>query len=222
MDDNSHTRVSTSGGATDEGKPVKAWIHIERRMGRPVEGEAVNILFGNQMLVGREKSCEIFLQDDRVSRKHAILKIDPDAARLSDLGSTNGTTRNDEPVTEEIIVETGDLVSFGNARTYEVRIVEKDGIITSTRLASGKDAYLLVPQEFFIGSGGEGQEVDLKIYDPAMLPCHARVEYFTGRTFIVSMDPDKPVLVNSNPVREIEVRKNYMVEIGDTMLRFEF
>ncbi len=222
MSDLNHTRVSTNGGAIDSGKPVVARMHIERRMGKSVEGEMITILFGNQMLVGREKSCDIYIPDDRISRKHAQIRIDPDAVRLSDLGSTNGTTRNDEPVTEEIIIESGDLVDIGHARTYEARIVTRDGEISSVRLASGNDAFLLVPQEFIVGFAGPGSDdVDFKLYDPKISKKHARLEYFTGMTFIVSLDEDNLVLVDSKPVKELELRDNYLVEFGDTLVRFE-
>jgi pSer/pThr/pTyr-binding forkhead associated (FHA) protein len=222
MAGNEHTRFSTGGPAPDDGRPVSARLTIDRRMGRPVQGESITILFGSQMLVGRDRTCEIFVNDDRISRKHAIIRIDHDTVRLSDLGSTNGTTRNSEPVTDEIIVESGDRICMGRAITYEVRTVIRDGAIGSVRLASGADGYLLAPQELIIGfADPKNDDVDLKLYDPSILPRHARIEFFTGMTFIVSLDPDKPVVVNSSPVREIEIRNSYLIEIGDTLLRWE-
>lgn len=221
--DNSHTRVTTAGPAVpDHAKSLKARLVFERRMGRTIEGEMMHLLFGNQLLVGRDKTCEIPIIDDRISRKHVLIRIDPDAVRLSDLGSTNGSTRNQEQITEEIILDSGDLVTFGQAKTFETRITEREGIITSVRLASGAEAYLLIPQEFIIGFADPAAAgVDLKIYDPAIIPRHARIEFFAGQTFIISLDPDRPVIVNGAPAREIEIRNNYLIEIGDTLLRFE-
>ena len=192
-------------------------------MGRTIDGETINILFGAQMLVGRDKSSDICVPDDRISRKHALIRIDQDAVRLADLGSTNGTTRNNEPVTDEIILESGDLVCLGQGKTFETRVVEREAMITSVRLASGHEAYLLVSQEFVIGHADSemANQVDLKLYDPAIIPMHARIEFFAGQTFIVSLDPSRPVIVNSNPVRELEIRNNYLIEVGDTLLRFE-
>jgi len=217
------TRVNTGGkGVPPETRPLRAVLFIERRMGRQVEGEKINLLFGPQMLIGRDLSSDIMIDDDRVSRKHAVVRIEDDAARLSDLGSTNGTSRNGEDLADEIILESGDALCFGKARTFEVRVVEREGVITSVRLASGADAYLLVPQEIVIGFADPDDEtVDLKIYDPEILPRHARIEFFAGQTFVVSHDPAKQVLVNSKPVREMEIRNNYLIEIGDTLLRFE-
>ena len=223
MADNSHTRVTTAGPAVPEhAKSLKARLVFERRMRRTIEGEMMHLLFGNQLLVGRDKTCEIPIIDDRISRKHVLIRIDPDAVRLSDLGSTNGSTRNQEQITEEIILDSGDIVTFGQAKTFETRITERDRIITSVRLASGPEAYLLVPQEFIIGfADPAAADVDLKIYDPAIIPKHARIEFFAGQTFIISLDPDRPVIVNGAPARELEIRNNYLIEIGDTLLRFE-
>ncbi len=223
MPDNDKTRVSAGGAPPpEEGKSLAARLSIERRMGKSVNGEVMNLLFGSQLLVGRDNSCEITLPDDRISRKHVLIRIDPDAVRLSDLGSTNGTTRNGEQVNEEIIVESGDVVCMGQSQTFQIRIVEREGMVTSVRMASGDRAYLLIPQEILIGcSDSQNEDVDFMVYDPAILPRHARIEYFTGQIFIISLDESKPAIVNSNPVREAELRTNHMIELGDTLMRFE-
>jgi len=222
MPDNDQTRISTHGGGTGEGKPIRARLCFERRMGRAVNGEQFNLLFGSQMLIGRDKAADITIVDDRISRKHALIRIDPDAVRVSDVGSTNGTRRNGEPVTEEIILQNGDRVCLGEARTFETRIVEREGIITSVRLASGNQGFLLAPREVLIGHASPPDpELDLMIYDPKLRPRHASIEFFTGQIFINTLDPARPVIVNSSPVRELELRNGFLIELGDTLLRFE-
>jgi len=222
----SRSEASTliSGGMLEkQPSTIIARIVVERRMGRTVEGEMINILFGTRMLVGRDTSCDMFLPDESVSRKHALIRIEQEVVRMVDLGSTNGTTRNNEPVTEEIILETGDMVGLGQGRTFEVKIVERDAVVTSVRFVSGRDAYLLVPQEFIVGHAQleTANQVDVKLYDPSILPMQARIEFFAGKTFIISLDPSRPVIVNSHPVDELEIMNNYMIEVGDTLLRFE-
>jgi len=222
MTGNDSTRISTQGPVADDGRALAAHITIERRMGRPVQGEELRLLFGNQMMAGRDKTCDICIPDDRISRKHALIRIDADAVRMADLGSTNGSSRNGERVNDEIIIETGDRIQLGQAITYDVRIVERNGAIASVRLASGAAGYLLAPQDLVIGfADPKNTDVDLKIYDPSILPRHARIEFFSGKTFILSLEPDKPVVVNSAPVREIELRNNFLIEIGNTLIRWE-
>ncbi len=222
MPGSNYTRVSTGGAPTDEGRPFRAALYIEKRMGHKVSEEQIILLFGTQMLMGRDPSCDIVVDDDRISRKHALIKIEHEAVRLADLGSTNGTTRNNEPLTEEIILLSGDKLCLGQGKTFDARIVEREAAVTSVRLASGADAFLLTPQEFIIGAADPpSDDVDLMIYDPAILQRHARIEFFAGQTFIVSLDQSRPVVVNTKPVREMEIRNNYFIEIGDTLLRYE-
>jgi FHA domain len=63
--------------------------------------------------VGRSSSCDIRLPDSRVSRRHARLCVEHDTVLLDDLGSTNGTAVNGQPLRGTVQLHEGDLVSFG-------------------------------------------------------------------------------------------------------------
>jgi len=216
------TRVTTTGGGTTDRQTLRVRLVFEVRAGTQVQNEALNLLFGNQMLVGRDPTCDIPIIDNRISRKHALLRIDPDAVRLTDLGSTNGTIRNGEPVTEEIIIMNRDRIDFGGVRTFETRMIERDGHFTSIRLAWGTEAYLLAPAEVLIGRADpQNRACDLLIYDPALELRHARFEHFYGNTFVVSLDEKNPVKVNGKPVKELEIHSGQLLELGKTLLRYE-
>jgi len=61
------------------------------------------VIFPNEpirVLVGKGPACALRLTDPRVSRRHAALDVTPRGLRLTDLGSTNGTTVNGIEVTE--------------------------------------------------------------------------------------------------------------------------
>jgi pSer/pThr/pTyr-binding forkhead associated (FHA) protein len=49
-----------------------------------------------------------------VSRSHASIVVDGHVVRLTDLGSKNGTTVNNEPMTMEVLLRDGDRVGFGS------------------------------------------------------------------------------------------------------------
>lgn len=216
------TRVSTTVGGGAERHTLRARLVFEVRAGVPVQGEALNLLFGAQMLIGRDESCEIPVLDNRISRKHALIRIDPDAIRLVDLGSTNGTVRNGEPVTEEIILMNRDRIEFGRALTFETRVIEREGHVTSVRLAAGPVAYLLAPAEVLIGRADPAnRNCDLLIYDPALALRHARLEHFYGNTFVVSLDESNLVRVNGKPIKELEIHHGQLIELGKTLLRYE-
>jgi len=58
-------------------------------------------LAGGSLVVGREKVCEIYLENQAVSKRHAQITLRPGGScYVEDLKSRNGTTVNNEPVLE--------------------------------------------------------------------------------------------------------------------------
>ncbi|GEM_PF-6884982 len=64
--------------------------------------------------IGRKGDLELVLDDAGVSRVHARVERTGDAVRLTDLGSTNGTTVNDRPVTSAQPLADGDRIGIGS------------------------------------------------------------------------------------------------------------
>jgi hypothetical protein len=52
----------------------------------------------DELVIGRDSDCDVALSDDSVSRRHARLVSRDGAWIIQDLGSTNGTLLNGEPV----------------------------------------------------------------------------------------------------------------------------
>jgi len=66
--------------------------------------------------VGKLASSHLRIDDETVSRMHAVIEIaGPDDVSLIDLGSTRGTTVNGERITKTRL-QSGDEVTFGDAR----------------------------------------------------------------------------------------------------------
>ncbi|MDR2587158.1 MAG: FHA domain-containing protein, partial [Coriobacteriales bacterium] len=64
-------------------------------------------------VLGRDESCEITINDANISRRHAQLKKDATGRwKLTDLGSTNGTRLNGNPVTTALLRD-GDQITLG-------------------------------------------------------------------------------------------------------------
>jgi pSer/pThr/pTyr-binding forkhead associated (FHA) protein len=70
----------------------------------------------SSLLVGRGRECAIVLDDEQVSREHAMFLIDGDRVVIRDLGSHNGTYVNGAAVVGDITLSDDDLVSIGRAR----------------------------------------------------------------------------------------------------------
>jgi two-component system, cell cycle response regulator len=67
-----------------------------------------------QLILGRGDDCDIRIQDNSVSRKHAKIEPSADGYFVSDLGSTNGTFVNDRQLDGPANVQDGDYLRVGN------------------------------------------------------------------------------------------------------------
>lgn len=88
-----------SGAAVGERRPPPAAYGIEVR----------------ETIVGREPAADIRLDDEFVSRRHAVLLLRDHELHLEDLGSTNGTRRNGDLVETRVQVRPGDVLEFGKS-----------------------------------------------------------------------------------------------------------
>jgi two-component system, cell cycle response regulator len=67
----------------------------------------------DEVFIGRDPSNHVVLDVDSVSRGHARIILDGDERLVEDMGSTNGTYLNDQPV-ERSLLRSGDLVRIGD------------------------------------------------------------------------------------------------------------
>jgi two-component system, cell cycle response regulator len=66
------------------------------------------------LTVGRGDDCDVRIQDNSVSRRHARIEPTTDGYAVSDLNSTNGTFVNDKQLAEPLPLHDGDYVRVGN------------------------------------------------------------------------------------------------------------
>ena len=75
-------------------------------------------LVDESMTIGRSPENSICLDDISVSSRHAELTMVGDLCHLKDLGSTNGTLVNGEPIIIAVQLRAGDRVRFGKVEGY--------------------------------------------------------------------------------------------------------
>ena len=68
----------------------------------------------SEILLGRDSHCDLTLNDETVSVRHARLSFHHGQWWLEDLGSTNGTRLNNEKVSIPTVVIGGDQIACGN------------------------------------------------------------------------------------------------------------
>ena len=76
------------------------------------------VVRGEAATIGRDRTCDVALNDTKVSRHHAQLRVDGGGCILADLNSRNGTFVNEKPITEAALRE-GDHIRLG---TTEIRL----------------------------------------------------------------------------------------------------
>ncbi len=70
-------------------------------------------LEGDQLIIGRDASSNIAINDAEISRKHSRLSFQGGKYVLEDLGSTNGTFVNGQRLAGPVVLKPGDVVSLG-------------------------------------------------------------------------------------------------------------
>ena len=88
----------------------KIWLTITDRLGaiRDVEWDVEGSLF-----VGRSNICNIYFDDDRLSKQHFVIEVTKMGCYLEDLQSTNGTFVNGVKITNRRMLLDGDIITAG-------------------------------------------------------------------------------------------------------------
>lgn len=107
-------------------EPKRKTMRLEEEERSPVVGWLVDIdgkqkgqdfrLRGRQTLIGASSECDILIENDFASDRHASIRFEKGEYVLTDLDTTNGTTLNGKPVAREILKD-GDTIKIGKT-TY--------------------------------------------------------------------------------------------------------
>jgi hypothetical protein len=105
----------TAPGAPDSAR--RAYLLVSTRGSRPVQFDLGGPVIG----IGRASDNDVIVDDPMVSRHHCQLKLQHGAYGFTDLGSRNGSTVNDQPVSQ-IALGPGDVIRIGDTEIeFQVR-----------------------------------------------------------------------------------------------------
>lgn len=116
-----------------------------------VAQDGTEYALGGEMRVGRSTDCDVTIEDPRVSRNHALLRVEEPKVMLEDLGSANGTLVNGLKLVGSVELANGDDLQFDK---YKFRLVitgapaaaaaDSDATIVAPM---GDDATIVAPME---------------------------------------------------------------------------
>lgn len=110
QDEHTEDRTLTAGGPDrpSETHASIVVIHGERL------GERIRLDEGHPLVIGRAPDCDLQLTQSSVSRRHCQVFRDGDRYRIRDLGATNRTSLNEQPVIEAWLTD-GDHITIGQS-----------------------------------------------------------------------------------------------------------
>jgi len=105
----SRTQIEMPGTMTSDAAGLVVIYGSDNFLGKKIE-----LPRAGELIMGRSSSADINLDHFGVSREHARISIGPDGYAIYDLGSTNGTFVNNEPLkTAPVLLHHGDRIQLG-------------------------------------------------------------------------------------------------------------
>jgi len=83
-------------------------------------------LMGDQLIIGRDSSNGVPINDAEISRKHSRLSFQGGKYVIEDLGSTNGTFVNGQRLAGPVVLKPGDVVSLGEQIVLMYDVINQD------------------------------------------------------------------------------------------------
>ncbi|MBH23323.1 MAG: hypothetical protein CMH57_02445 [Myxococcales bacterium] len=127
--------------------------------------------------IGRTDENYILLNDQSISRRHAVIENNGLVYSMSDLGSSNGTSVNGRQVTGTVVLKEGDIVRFGNV---EFTFVSNETPYDPNRYAAPAAAAVL--------PAGGGFNVALFAVVGVVLLCAFTSVVAIGAYFVINKD----------------------------------
>lgn len=156
------------------------------------QGSEIRVNPPRTLVVGRSESCDIFLSEKKISRKHCKIHVKEDGIVLEDLGSTNGTLLNrrqvkgSEPLSSEDLLQVGtSLIKLSVEYQKEAEPQEAPPSDTPTKEEKADDAF----DTEFEGSSG-------------VMPAMEEPSRSMGMTAVTREQIPVPEAVPSNPVEK--------------------
>ena len=109
---------------------VEGWSYVLRHAGREIP------ISDGDVVLGRSHSAGIRIDEETVSRSHALLSIREGRAIVRDLGSSNGLFVNGRKVVGQAPVADGDTILLGSAAVVLSILAPPDADVRTAMIAT--------------------------------------------------------------------------------------
>lgn len=94
-----------------------ARIRLKIQTGRTSE-QNIETNIVSSLIVGRSSTCDIYIDDTKLSRQHFVIEYDGEAFYIMDLQSSNGTKLNGIGIHSRQVLHSGDKIAAGLSDIY--------------------------------------------------------------------------------------------------------
>jgi len=153
------------------------------------------------MIIGRDRTADIHLDNKALSRNHARLEKKGAAIWIADLGSQNGTHVNGEKISEPQLLHNEDIVEVGRYRISVEGVEEAspDQPVIKLSGPEGEHRFLMMDDELVIGRSPSS---DIAIAHKSISRQHIKITNKEGQFFIEDLGSQNGSTLNG--VRLIE------------------
>jgi len=102
-------------------------VELHLKFKDPIGNNRQIAVEGTKFVIGRHSGCDLSIADGRLSREHMLIERYGDVFVITDKGSSNGTTLNDEPLEKPKAIKNGDKVELGGFE-IEILVIDDQGI----------------------------------------------------------------------------------------------
>jgi pSer/pThr/pTyr-binding forkhead associated (FHA) protein len=185
---------------------------------------------GRRLQLGRGAECEIQIDVQDVSRVHAAVWSSGGQLVVEDLGSSNGTFVNGEPVTRRVLAA-GDCIRLGRSADLDVaddpheqiqprRRVSLGLLPRQTRLwlqplDGGSPAGEALPLTERMVTVGRDPSLWLVLVDDTVSRLHARLDREDDGLWVTDLKSRNGTRVNGSPALRARVRSGDIIAFGD-------
>ncbi|MBN1521913.1 MAG: FHA domain-containing protein, partial [Candidatus Aureabacteria bacterium] len=155
--------------------------------------QGTHVTLQNGYMIGRDNACEIYIDDNSISKRHAVFEIVEKQVVIKDVGSSNGTFVNGRKV-EKAALSHNDEISIGRSiAKIMFEGVDKEAAASPERTAMEKKIFP-EPSKEESQKGAEKKKKTLKVL---MLTVVAFVVillvFIVMKSMISSRESKKPV-----------------------------
>ena len=195
--------------------------------------------------LGRDKSCQVVLPQQAVSRNHARICQEGTLFFLEDLGSAYGTQINGKPLPkgEKRLLRNGDVIAIAQYDVKFDRLTELNADVSSDKtsfiargmvkdamrgLASGEERYLRFMNGLREGErielgdamelvfGRDEKEADIILKDDLVSRKHAKIRRDWSGTHVEDLGSRNGIKVNKKRVNRKALKDSDELEVGAT------